>query len=87
MKKFCLLWMVLSLILAVPVSASETQPTAMDNISCYSLDAAQAVLGKEELVENADSIIVYERNSSTLMYAWNADERVYPASLVKIMTS
>ena len=87
MKKVCLLWMILSvLITALPVGATEEAVISNEKVSCYSIDAVNAILGNEELVENADSIVVYEKNSNTLMYAWNADEQVYPASLVKIMT-
>lgn len=87
MKKVCLIWMILSVLLTgLPVSAVEDATLPNENVSCYSLDATHAILGKEELVENADSILIYEKNSDTLMYAWNADEQIYPASLVKIMT-
>ncbi len=87
MKKVCLFLMILSVLCcAAPAMAAEEEPVTNEKVSCFSLDASQSILGKEELVENADSIIVYETNSDTMMYAWNADERVYPASLVKIMT-
>ncbi len=87
MKKVLLILMILSgLCSALPAMAAEEAPSLNEKVSCYSLDAPQSILGKEELVENADSIIIFEKNSSTLMYAWNADEQVYPASLVKIMT-
>lgn len=87
MKKVCLFLLVLSVMLAaIPAAASEQESNANESVSCYSFDALHSVLGKEELVENAESIIIYEKNSDTLMYAWNADEKTYPASLVKIMT-
>ncbi len=53
----------------------------------YSLDALYPLLGTDKLVDNARSAIVYEVNSQTLMYAWNPDAQMYPASLVKIMTA
>lgn len=87
MKKVCLIWLILSVLLsALPVNAAEEPADPYENVSCYSLDATNTILGKDELVENADSILVYEKNSNTLMYAWNADEQTHPASLVKIMT-
>ena len=87
MKKVCLFLTILSILLsAVPVGALDAETAASDKVSCYSLDADNTVLGKEEIVENADSIIIYEKNSNTLMYTWNADQQGYPASLVKIMT-
>jgi len=87
MKKVCLYLLMMALLFTVqPVNASKEPPTINQNVSCYSLDAVNSILGKEELIENADSIVVYEVNSNTLMYGWNADEQVYPASLVKIMS-
>lgn len=54
---------------------------------CHTLDAAYAYLGQQRLVDNCSAAIVFERNSDTLVYAWNVDAPVYPASLVKIMTA
>lgn len=53
----------------------------------YSLDAVNAMLGTEKIVDNARAAIVYEVNSQTLMYAWNPDAQMYPASLVKLLTA
>lgn len=87
MKNFCLFLLTLFVaVTAVPVLSAEQETNLNENVSSYSLDAQHSVLGKDELVENANSIIIYENNSDTLMYAWNADEKTYPASLVKIMT-
>ena len=87
MKKICLFLLIIFVFLsALPVSATEETAELNNKVSCYSLDAINTVLGKEEIIENADSILIYEKSSSTLMYAWNADEQGYPASLVKIMT-
>lgn len=55
--------------------------------SCHGVDASSALLGSQKMVDNAKAVMLYETNSDTLMYAWNADERMYPASLVKIMTA
>jgi D-alanyl-D-alanine carboxypeptidase (penicillin-binding protein 5/6) len=54
---------------------------------CHSPDAHIAVLGNTPLVSNIQSAFVYELSSETLMYAWNADLPMDPASLVKIMTA
>jgi len=67
------------------VSAEETVDSTIA-YGCNTLDAGTAMLGKGELVENTKSVILYELTSDTLMYAWNADEQIEPASLVKIMT-
>ena len=87
MKKICLFALILLMLLAaIPVSATEQQPPVNESVSCYSLDATSAILGKDELIKNSDAIIVYERKSQTMMYSWNPDAAVFPASLVKIMT-
>lgn len=54
--------------------------------SIHGIDANNALLGMDKIVNNARSAIVFEANSETLMYAWNPDVQMYPASLVKIMT-
>ena len=54
---------------------------------CHSLDASVPFLGQGKLIDNAQSIFLFETGSQTLMYAWNADEAVYPASFVKLMTA
>ena len=55
--------------------------------TCHSLDAGNTQLGAQKLIENAKSAVLYEATSDTLMYTLNADERMYPASLVKILTA
>lgn len=44
-----------------------------------------SALGGEYIV-NAKAAILLELNSNTLIYSLNADERLYPASLTKVMT-
>lgn len=91
MKKICALFLVLCCIVpffAGTVSATEAEPVDDTTVysGCTTLDASQPLLGTEQIVQNADSVILYETSSQTLMYAWNADQKVDPASLVKIMT-
>lgn len=91
MKKFCAL--ILALCCLMPsflglVSATEEETVDSTAVysGCTTLDASQPLLGAEQLVQNAGSVILYETSSETLMYAWNADQKIDPASLVKIMT-
>ncbi len=95
MKKKGILCRIMALAMAVasiltPVCAAEIQsqnePQTPNYNSSYSTDAQVGVLGAEQLIENAKSVFLYETNSDTLMYAWNPDEHMLPASLVKIMT-
>lgn len=54
---------------------------------CSSLKANMPLAGTNKLLESADSVILYELNSGTLVYSWNADHRINPSSTVKILTA
>ena len=53
----------------------------------HTLNAQNPLVGTDKLVDNVRSAIIYDSNSQTLLYAWNPDQQMYPASLVKIMTA
>ena len=78
--------LIMILMLAAPISVSATEDAQNRSYSCYSLDATESVLGTTEVTDNADSVVIYELNSNTMMYALNPDMIIEPASLVKIMT-
>lgn len=70
------------------VFATEESPSdASVNYNCHTLDAVTTYLGSTQITKNIGTAVVYEINSDTLMYALNADEKVYPSSLVKILTA
>lgn len=69
------------------VSADEPQADLAVTNGCHTIDAANCLWGNERIIKNAHSVFVYELNSDTLLYAWNADSTYFPASLVKIMTA
>ena len=54
---------------------------------CRGMDSAAPILGNTQLVENAEAVVLYELQTDTLMYAWNADAPIPPAGLVKILTA
>ena len=56
------------------------------NGNCNGMDATNALI-ENKVITNATAAVVYEQNSGTMMYAQNIDERMYPASFVKIMTA
>lgn len=89
MKRLCLLFICLIMLfsLVLFVSADETQTDLSVTNGCHSIDAANCLWGNERIIKNAHSVFVYELNSDTLLYSWNADSTYYPASLVKIMTA
>ena len=53
---------------------------------CHSIEAKNPLWGTERLLETASAAMLYELNSDTMVYAWNPDIQLHPASLVKIMT-
>ncbi len=92
MKKF----RYLALILCVFMCAQATIPAALANSDpqgasvtsgCHTIDAQKALLGSDKLLQSAGAALVYEMNSDTLVYTYNADMHIEPASLVKIMTA
>lgn len=99
MKIFVIFMLILAMLLSLPTpisatgvdtetTAAPTEPdySANEISSIHGIDANNALLGMDKIVNNARAAIVYEANSQTLMYAWNPDAQMYPASLVKIMT-
>lgn len=71
----------------LPAYADEASnnPAVMNGY--YGVDGVKPYLGEGELVENVKSAFLFEVNSQSLLYAWNADLPQYPASFVKIMTA
>ena len=93
MKKFRLFCLVLVgfvlLSCLTPAANATTGQTQDESVTsgCHSIDAAQALSSEGRLAATAKAVIVYERNSSTMVYHWNPDERISPSSMVKIMTA
>ena len=86
-KNLCaLLALILIVSLAFPLTAGAvTEDAQNQSYSCYSLDATESVLGPSLITDNADSVVIYELNSNTMMYTLNPDEVIEPASLVKTL--
>ena len=88
MKKltvFCLL--VLYLLCALPVSASQIPDDVSVASGSNSLDGQVPILGSQLINGNMKSAILYDVNSDTIMYAYDADEKLPPSSLLKILTA
>lgn len=80
---FCVLIQTLSL----PSFAQEQQAGDVSVSSgCNTLDGQVPLYGKDKMLKSARAAFLYEVNSETLLYAYNPDELISPASLVKIMT-
>lgn len=68
-----------------PVDAAQS---GLDKTSgCHSVDAAKPLMPGDQLLETSKAVFVYERNSDTLVYAWNADQGLDPAGMPKVMTA
>ncbi len=88
MKKIRCFWCLMcaaSLIacLLLPVAATDVSVTN----GCHSVDAAIPLSESQKLLDTSKAVILYERNSDTMVYAWNPDEKIYPSSMVKLMTA
>lgn len=90
MKKFRALCLFFALLLILPgFSPAEAAVDAADQSvtsGCHSVDAAVPLSDEAKLTDTAKAAIIYELGSDTMIYAYNPDGRIYPASMVKLMT-
>ena len=85
MKKkgiFLLLLLYVLHLLSVPVCAD-----APATNSCQTLSAGKTLAGDEVYTGTAKSVILYELESKTLVYAHNPDAMINPTGLVKLLTA
>lgn len=93
MKKYKFLWIMIALLTLLQplITTANAQDLDFADASvrngCNTIDGQSPVYGTGKLLEAATSAMLYEVNSGTLLYSWNADQQVYPAGLVKIMTA
>lgn len=79
----------LAVLCVLPLPASAELDITEDKSvqqGCHTIDSQAPLLGSVPFTDNARSIILYECNSDTLMYAYNVDEQQFPSSFVKILT-
>lgn len=67
--------------------AEEIVPDASVTEGCHTIEAQRGILGERQLITNCTAAFLYEYTSDTLMYSWNGDMRIVPASFVKILTA
>ncbi len=88
MRKIRFISLILIFALCIqPVFAAEVIGDASQISGCNTIDAQMPVLGNTKLINNATAMVLYETNTDTLMYAFNADAQVSPSSLIKILTA
>lgn len=76
---FLAIYILLSMF-ALPTSAE------MGGVSCHSLRADVALDNSGKKLDTAKAVILYELNTDTLVYGYNADKLVNPTGLVKLLT-
>ncbi len=91
MKKTPIICLVLILCLVFAclparVSAEEGGQAAV-SAGCSSLHARIPLDGSAQKLDSAKSVILYELNSDTLVYAWNPDVPINPTGMVKLLTA
>jgi len=90
MKKIriiCLFFLV-SLLAGIFTPAVMAEPADLSVTGgCHSVDASMQLSDAKDLTETAKAVIVYELGSDTMIYTYNPDQRIYPASMVKLMTA
>lgn len=88
MKKFAIICIIaLLLTYYLPVFASENGEDMSVSNGCNTLDARLPLMGTENQVDNVKSALLYEIGTDTLLYDFQADTPLSPASFVKIMTA
>lgn len=93
MKKIQIISIILAMallpMLFAPVFADEpamaVDPTVV--YGAHTPDGQHPVHGSERRLQSAKAAVLYEITSDTLVYTWNADAKLDPSSLTKIMTA
>ncbi len=80
----CCLLCVLMMISQVCVFAQDDSSVSSGS---HSVNASVSLSESKKLLETSKAVALYELNSDTLVYGWNIDEKVYPSSMVKLMTA
>lgn len=77
----------------VPTLPLQTEPDSQGvtgdasvNNGCHSIEAQVPLMGLTELPVDAKAAILFEVDTGTMVYGYNMDEQLYPASLTKVMT-
>ncbi len=88
MKKILAICIALLLVVCIPTVSAEDAPADFSvSGGCNTIDGGMPLLGSQPILSNAKAMLLYETNTDTLMYAYNADEQLPPSSLLKILTA
>ena len=86
-KQILSFFLAILILLSMPVAAAAQETDSAVSGGSHSLKAAVPLAGSEQLLDTAQAVVAYELNSDTLLYTWNADQRINPTGMVKILTS
>ncbi len=89
MKKVRVICLFMSFVLFISAMAGAVfaQPDASVGSGCHSVDAQKALDGSAKMLDTAKAVVLYERNSDTMIYNYEPDKKVDPSSMVKLMTA
>ena len=89
MKKTQILSLFLAILMLMSFSLVGEALEKDDNVALgsHSLHAAVPLAGSEQLLDTAQAVVAYELNTDTLLYTWNADQRLNPTGMVKLLTA
>ena len=69
------------------ISSENVGGDASVSAGCHSINAGNPLIDTNDmLIEDAGAALMYELNSGTLLYGYNIDQKMYPASVTKVMT-
>lgn len=88
MKKTRIICLILTAILLIGGVAPKVDAAADQSVTRgpYSVDALVTVSDKGKMLDTAKAVILYERNSDSMVYTYQPDRQIYPSSMVKLMT-
>lgn len=61
--------------------------SASINNGCRTINGQTPLGGSDRILQTSQAAFIYEANTQTVIYAYNADQPVYPGTLTKIMTA
>lgn len=86
MKKFLVFILIFAMVFSLQALPAGAQEDTASQPSSHGLQAQVPVGGSSKLLDTAGSVLLYELNTDTLVYAYNADKRINPTGMVKLLT-
>lgn len=81
------LFMSLALFISMLSGAVFAQPDASVGSGSHSVDAQKPLDGSAKMLDTAKAVVLYERNSDTMIYTYEPDKKIDPSSMAKLMTA